>query len=319
MKQRARIALAAMVGLTAGLGGALSTALRSSLPSELRGTRMREGSVAPVLSIPDSAMGGVITEVCARPGDPVKVGQVLVRFNAAELQQRLRELQLAELSVAAQLAGRGVLERVPERLKRYIYQTHPDVVNSEQQYVRALDAWEKLAGTRRAGEEASLAAAAQQRTLARRRLDRVLAISGDRDEMALVIRNIRKNRAELQQLLRDREVRADVNGIVDILDLKPGDKMFPKLPVATIRMDGEYSVDVILPDSGAMQVKRGQMIAGNLVNGAAIQAIVESVSRRKIAVAFREQRNVEEDTVIHLRFHSDRAIVAGLPAQFYLP
>ena len=319
MQQRARIALAALVALSAGLGGALSTALRPPLPSEVSSIGMRTGSIAPVLSIPNSALGGVVTEVCVRPGDAVKVGQILVRLNAQELQQRLREIQLAELSVDAQLAGRGVLDRVPERLKRYIYQTHPDVVSAEEGYVRALDAWEKTSGSRRAEEEAKLTAAAGQRTLARRRLDQVLSTSAGNGEMQLVIRNLRKNRAELEQLLRDREVRADVNGFVDILDLKPGDKMFPRSPLATIRVDGEYAADVILPNRDASRVQRGQIIPGHVVNGPAVQATVELVSQLKIAAAFREQRDVEEDTVVHLRFHSDRSLRAGSPAQFYLP
>lgn len=311
MKRGSHLGLAVL----AVLSGALCTALRSTRSSaELPSGAMREGLIEPVLSLSYSGLGGEVVEVCARPGDWVKKGQVLLRLDASELRDRLKALAFAERSIRAELSGRGVLERVPNRIKRYLYQTHPDVVDAEEEYVRALSAWEQAPESGRAVAEAKLAIAADQRTRAKNRLDRILATPAGQEELGLVVTNIGKNRSEVEQLLAEREVRAQADGSVDILDLRPGDRLLPRQPAATVRVAQEYTARLVMPAASTAQLQ-----VGARVNGDVASAVVESVTQRKVPAAFREKRSLEDDTVVRVRFHSATAIVPGSVGRFYLP
>lgn len=300
---------------SAPLVAAFATLLAATLLfSNLRGARFIESSLEPVLAISDSGLGGLITEVCAHPGDRVQKGQVLVRLDASRLRLQLEELQATERLTKGALDGRGVLQRVPERLRRYLYETHPDVVQAEYGYVKALDDFETSPGPER---KAQLSAAAQQRTNARRKLDRVLASAGVHDEMTLMLRNVQKNRAEIERLLNGQDVRASADGFVDILDLKPGDRIFPRVPAAAVRVSDEYTSDLIVPNATNLRV--GARISGTAATGAPFSGIVESLASRKVPAAFREDRNIDEETVARVRVHSSRPFLPGTACRFLLP
>jgi multidrug resistance efflux pump len=280
------VAAAALAGLVRGGG-------------EVR-RRTVMASVEPASVMAVSTAGGVVAEVLAKPGDRVAKGAILVRFDAGALGEQRRSLESA-------LESARTIAAIPRAAGAVAVDAHPDVLAAEERYTAALAAWEQSPGNGRA----ALDRATAERVEARRRVARGMGRSaaGIGETVATLEARLR----DLEGALADREVRAPVDGVVEILDLRPGDRIAPGGPVAALTIPGEYVCEF------RGEAGNGVVLRGALPNGSPLEAKVEGVVKRAVPVALREDRRVAEETFVRARFHSDGVLVPGSTVRLELP
>lgn len=208
---------------------------------QARGERSKtiEGRMEPEVAVASAALGGKVESVLVRRGQSVKAGQVLVRFDARELDQRLSQAEAALRQAPAEVIATtaSFVERVPPATWASLLQSDPARLVAEQEYVAALAAFE---GERTASARVRLRRAEAQRVSAYQRADEL------RPQTLSKLENMR---AEAQKTIRwlatqrDRlEVRSPVNGTVELLELAPGDTVLPGAAVALIDLPHRWVV-----------------------------------------------------------------------------
>jgi multidrug resistance efflux pump len=125
--------------------------------------------------------------------------------------------------------------------------------------------------------------------------------------------------AMLHRQLEESEVRAPANGVIQTMDLRPGDMIAPNQPVAVLLESNELWVRVFVPETRLGDVKVGQPvdIFIDTFPKRAFKSRVQSVSER----AEYTPRNVQtpeqrEDQVFAVRLRLDPApeLKAGMTA-----
>ncbi len=267
-------------------------------------TRGVMAAVEPATQIAFAKAGGTVSEVLARAGDRVRKEQPLVRFEAAALLGRRAE-------VAAALESAKGLSTIPRPAIALAVDAHPDVLAAEEEYTRALSAFEQAPAEQRA----ALARAAAARTEARQRIGRSLAKStADLSNTTATLEDLLR---ELDRAIAEREVRAPADGIVDLLDLHPGDRIVPGAPAATVVIPGEYACEFTLPSAAGL--RPGTALRAVAAGRAPVVARVERVSTRAIPSALRENRAAAEETVVRARFSLAAPLAPGAPVRLELP
>ena len=201
-----------------------------------------------------SLVGGRVTRVHVQEGDTVSAGQALVSLEPDLLELQLREQQGRVDEARARLA----LVREGPR---------------SEDLARARVEWQTAENDRRRMEELM-----REGIVARQQYDTAEAYAATRLE-ALRERErgsrpveIEAARAAVQQeegrlayLLRQREetvVRAPAAGLVQSLDLRPGDLVAPNQPVATLLEPSQLWVRVYVPETKLAHVRRGETVKG---------------------------------------------------------
>ena len=110
---------------------------------------LKTGMVSPLLTIPRARFGGIVREVYAKTGDRVESGQLLVRFEAKELEARLVQLRKAAQAAEAAVKGGNAIAQIPAQVRQSLSEMHPDTIQAEQEYVDALAALDLAKGDRR--------------------------------------------------------------------------------------------------------------------------------------------------------------------------
>lgn len=265
------------------------TACRSSVPLPV------VASVEPLTVTVISRAGGTVEEVFAKPGDRVAVGAPLVRLRPATLARRD---ELDRLLAAAKATA-----SLPAALRNMLVDSHPDVERAEREYVEALRA--RDAG----GPSERLTHAAAERVAVRNRISRQVGSGG-----AGVVPFLEARRRELDAL-GDGLVRSEHGGSVDLLDLRPGDRVPPGSPVALIVTGEAYSAEFEVPP-GVAPPAAGAQGAAHL-DGRRLQWTVESVHRRLIPPGLREDRSVSHRVAVRARIDAAGTIVVpGARAEF---
>ena len=280
----------------------------------------RKGSVHPVLNIPRARLGGTVREVLAKTGDRVERGQVLVRFEAGELEARLTQLRKAAQSAEAAVKGGKAMAQIPNQVRQYLYEMHPETVKAEREYVDALATFDQAQGANRDAPNVRLRHAAEERTLVRRRLGQLFAGRSNGEDSRVYLAEIDRNIAEVEKVLQDAVVRATSNAVVDLLDAHEGEKIQPGQPVAVLVSVGEYSVDLGATEAELTRLHTGMTLKGRLEGSSRqIEARIESISKRKLPVIARENLQVAEEPVVRVSIVSAAPLRAGLIAVFELP
>lgn len=223
-----------------------------------------EGRIEPEAVIAAATLGGRVKSVLARRGQHVDAGQVLVRFEAEDLDARMKQAQaalaLAPPGVIATTAS--FVERVPSSIWASLLQTDPVRLAAEREYGDA------LAAAERDGTVAARARLKRAETL------RVSAFRRTDDLRPQTLVNLEKVRAEAERTLlwftaqRERlDVQSPVGGIVELLDLTAGDNVMPGAAVALVALPGRWvvtsraqypsgsPVEVLLPDGVRIRAK----------------------------------------------------------------
>ena len=197
------------------------------------------GRMEPEAVVAAAVLGGRVEAVLARRGQHVEAGQVLVRFDAQELDERLSRASAALREAPAHVIATtaSFVERVPPATWASLLQTDPARLQAEREYVAALASMESNGN---AAAHARLKRAEAQRVTAFRRAD---------DLRPHTLANLETVRAEAQRTIlwlksqRERlEVRSPVSGTVELLDLMAGDTVMPGAAVALVDLPGRWVV-----------------------------------------------------------------------------
>jgi multidrug efflux pump subunit AcrA (membrane-fusion protein) len=282
----------------------------------VQGRSVKSGSIHPVMSIPRARLGGIVREVLAKPGDRVEAGQVLVRFEAKDLEIRLRQLRQAAQAADAAVKGGDAMAQIPNQVRQYLYEMHPDTVKAEREYVDALAAAEQTAD---AGRE-RLRRAAEERMLVRRRLGKLFAGSANAGDSREYASEIARNIADVEKLLRESEVRAPSRAVVDLLEAHPGDRLQPGQPVAVLVSIGEYSVEFAVTEIERQRLHERMVLSGRLeADSRRIEGRIDSLSTRKLPVIARDNLQKAEEPLVRVRIVSAAPMRAGAKAEFEIP
>jgi multidrug resistance efflux pump len=216
------------------------------------------------------ATGGRVAEVLARAGQPVKAGQLLLRMAPSELDRKVLVSLHALRSAPAAPTGSSALERVPLATWMRLERTDPARLAAEQEYVTALDGFERspsAAGRARLG-----------RAIARRRTA-YESQAVYRASNLSALREAERTSADLagwlERQLARLDVRATVGGVVELLDLSAGDTVAPLWPVALIDPAGRFTVEANIGE-GRRAPRPGTRVDVLMEGDRRIAGVVES-------------------------------------------
>lgn len=253
------------------------------------------GRIEPEAVIAAATLGGRVKSVHAHRGQHVNVGDVLVRFEAEELDARLKRVHdvvaLAPAGVIATTSS--FIERVPPSTWASLLQTDPVRLDAEREYVDA------LAATEREGTPAAVARLNRAKTL------RVSAIRRADELRPQALTQLEKVRAEAESAMswlgeqRERlDVKSPVSGIVEVLDLKVGDSVLPGAAVALLALPGKWVV------TSRGEYPSGSAVEESLANGVRIRATTAEpagTGRVRIRIST-TAANVQAGDAVGLRF-----------------
>jgi multidrug resistance efflux pump len=200
-----------------------------------------------------SLVGGRVTEVLVTEGAKVRAGQPLVKFETDLGALQIREQKAAVDQARANLAKMRAGPRSEEIVRARVEAENAD---RERKRLKAL-ADEGIIGRQQYEDAATRARTAQEtyRELARgNRAEDIRATEAalDREEQRL---------AFLLRQSQETVVKAPADGIVESLDLRPGDLVPANQPVARILEPGQLWVRVWVPEPLLGRVRLGQKAA----------------------------------------------------------
>ena len=223
-----------------------------------------EGRIEPEAVVASATLGGRVKAVLARRGDHVEAGQILVRFEAEDLDARMEQARgiLALAPAGTIVTTASFVERVPPAVWASLLQTDPVRLEAEHEYADALAAVERDGN---AANKARLRRAETLRVAAFRRTDEL------RPQTLANLESIRGEADRMMRWLMTQRGRLDtqspVGGIIDMLDLAVGEDVRPGTPVALVVLPGRWVVRARAP------YPPGSPVAVLLPNGDRVSAI----------------------------------------------
>ncbi len=199
-----------------------------------------------------SLIGGRVLEVSVQEGERVKKGEIVVTLEAALLDLQIREQQSRIAEAKANLAK---IEKGPrnEELRR----ARLDWENADREAKRLQELFAQgVVGRQQYDDAATRAATAKEWY---QELER-----GSRKEDVMAARAaVEREEGQLAYLQRQREetiVRSPADGIVESLDLRPGDLVAANQPVAKILEADQLWVRVYIPEPQMGLAREGQSV-----------------------------------------------------------
>lgn len=199
-----------------------------------------------------SLVGGRVLEVLVEEGDSVAAGQLLVRLDGDLIATQVKE-QEARVAQA-----KAALDRVVSGPRReQIERARIEWDRAEKERKRQ----ESLLAQALTSDEAYDAAAAAANS-AFQAYDELRAGSRSEDERQAraAFDEAQSRLAYLQRQLAETEVRAPASGLVQTLDLRPGDIVLPNQGVVAILEPDELWVRVFVPETRLGLVRVGQAV-----------------------------------------------------------
>ncbi len=271
--------LCAMVALMATLVASTRT------PSAPAGTSVSV-FVEPVTLVLAAGMNGTVERVLASAGTHVAPGERILELRAPELDAAEAARRLEQL--AADL---------PPTARQAWIEAHQQTAAAEAAYVQALtdlDRHPQDAALRR-----RVTAAGQERQAVRTRLANLLDQATTAD-LAPLVRQLR-DRATLQA--------PDSAATIELLEVRPGQRVTAGQPLAILTLEHEYTADLVLPPA-----VRAPASLRLHFQGRTLPAAIGSLVQRDIPFGFRKDRRVASERVARLRFRSTLPIAPGTPA-----
>jgi multidrug resistance efflux pump len=200
-----------------------------------------------------SLVGGRVERVYVREGERVAAGQPLVGFESD-----LRDLELAEQR-ARVAEARATLARVEHGPRREeLERARIEWQAAETDRRRFAELWREGVVPRRDYDAAQVREATARQTL--REAER----GGRAEDVAAARAALERELGRLAFLERQRQetlVTAPSAGVVEVLDLRPGDLVAANRPVATLLEPGQLWVRVYVPEPDLGRVRVGQPVA----------------------------------------------------------
>jgi HlyD family secretion protein len=197
-----------------------------------------------------SLVGGRVARVFVEEGDTVQAGQPLVAF-----EPDLRDLEIAEQRARIAEAGAALARTEAGPRDEETRRARIDWESAETDRKRFQALFESGVIPRREYETAQVRAAKALETL--REAER----GGRREDVEAARAALAREEQRLAFLERQREemlVTAPATGIVEVLDLRPGDLVAANQPVASILEPGQLWVRVYVPETELARVRIGQ-------------------------------------------------------------
>jgi HlyD family secretion protein len=305
-----------------------------------------------------STIGGRVTAVNVNDGQLVRKGQLLVMLDDTELQADLRaathQAQQAGASVAqaqaqlqktesAQPHQLGVARMSVRAARANLASADAQATEQTRNYARSLRLYQEgaisaqsLDAVRAAyrSSQASIAAAdadlgsslVQLAQLERSTLPADLASARENYGAAVASRQAaHANVAAAQSRLREMYVTAPADGIIDSLDLRPGDMVGPRAQVATVRefIDPYVRIYVAQKDLGRVSVGIPVSVRSDALPGVTFHGKVEQIDQdaqftpRDVQTA---QDRAEVVFGVKVRVHDpERRLRAGTTVEVALP
>lgn len=258
-----------------------------------------------------SLMGGRVAEVPVQEGDSVKAGQTIVRFDRYLLDPQIKaqESRVAQMRANLDRVEKGPRREEVERAR--INSEHAEKERARQETLL------KQGVTSQATFDDAVAEAqsAAQQYDELKRGSRAEDVQLARAQLAAEEGTL----AMLHRQVEETEVRAPADGIIQTMDLRPGDIIAPNQAVAVLLESDQLWLRVFVPETRLGNVKVGQAVdvAIDTFPKRAFKASVQSVSER----AEYTPRNVQtpeqrQDQVfaVRLRLESAPELKAGMTA-----
>ena len=209
---------------------------------------------------------------------------VRVGYREEQVEQARAELEAAR---ALALNARRTYERYR--------QLWNDGVYSRQRFDDIETRWKAAVATEKAAEErlaelekgyrAEEVASAEARYLQMQAYERKISSGFRREDVEAAHAALALGEAELRQAesrYRERLVRSPADATVEVLDVRPGDLIAPRSPVATLLESDQLYVRVFIPETeiGRIQVGQSAMFRVDSFPGRDFTAVVEQVNNK---------------------------------------
>ena len=258
-----------------------------------------------------SLMGGRVSEVLVEEGDSVQAGETLVRFDRYLLDPQIKE---QESRIAQMRANLERVERGPRREE--IERARINYEHAEKERVRQETLLKQGVGIQATYDETAAAAeVAKQQWEELKRGSRSEDVQAARAQLSAEENTL----AMLHRQVEESEVKAPADGIIQTMDLRPGDMIAPNQPVAVLLESNELWVRVFVPETRLGEVRVGQPVDISIdtyprrVFKSKVQSVSERAEYTPRNVQTPEQR---EDQVFAVRLRLDPApeLKAGMTA-----
>lgn len=220
-----------------------------------------------------SRYGGRVVEIGIQEGDTVKSNQVLLRLEALELKAR-RDQVTAML--AEWRAGARKEELATAKAEMEAVAADLEFARSEERRTAQLVNSGAIATSER--DRAVSRANTLEKSLAASKSRYDLLIAGTRPER---IAQSEAQLAEIETQLRELEVRAPAEAVVETLHVKLGDVLPPNAPVATLLLSSHLWIRVYVPAPWLGHLKLGQKVRVRVDSfpGKDFQGEIEQIAR----------------------------------------
>jgi HlyD family secretion protein len=252
----------------------------------------RDGSVSGTIEVDEtrvaSRYGGRVAEILAREGDGLAPGQPMVRLDAAEL--RARRDQAAAL-LAELKAGPRREEMAAAKAEWEAQEAELEFARADAKRVSELFGEAAVSAAER--DRAATRAAALEKSAAAAQSRHELLLAGTRPEQ------IARAEAELREIeahLREMEVAAPTNAVLEVLHVKAGDAAAPNQPLATLLLTNHLWVRVYVPEPWL----------GFIALGDPVRVRVDSFPERDFAGEVEQVARAAEFTPRNVQTVSDR-------------
>ena len=264
-----------------------------------------------------SRYGGRVASILAQEGDTLQPGQVIAKLEAPELRSRkeFAAAQLAELK-----AGPREQEIAAAKSDWEAMAAELDFASSENKRIEDLFKKTTVAETERDRALAKVRSLEKSAAAAKSRYELLLA--GTRPER---LRQVEAQLAEIETQIRELEVSAPTNSVLEALHVKPGDVLTPNREIATLLLPEHLWVRVYVPATWIGQIKLGERVEArpDSAPGTVYQGEVEQISReaeftpRNVQTA---EERIKQVFGIKIRLRNERdELRAGMSAQIVFP
>ena len=220
-----------------------------------------------------SRYGGRVDEIMPQEGDALKAGQVIVELDAAELRARREQsaAQLAELEAGPRKEEIEAAQHDWEALVAQSEQARADAKRATELFTqKTISETEHDQALSRARALEKNAAAAKSRY--------DLLLAGTRPER---IAQARAHLAEIDTQLREMQINAPSDCVLEVLDVKVGDVLAANREVATLLLSQHLWVRVYVPEPWLGQIKLNESVKVRVDSdpGKDFSGVVEQIAR----------------------------------------
>ena len=263
-----------------------------------------------------SRYGGRVQNISAWEGDSLKPGQAFITLDAAELaaQRDHANAVLAELSAGPRREEIAAAKATWEALEAEL-----DLAQSNARRAEGLFAQRTISATER--DQMATHAQSLAKNVASAKSRHELLLAGTRPEQ------IEQARARLDQInaqLREMEISAPTNAVLEALNVKVGDVLAPNQPAATLILPHHLWVRVFVPQPWLGHIKVGDAaeVRVDSFPDRVFSGTVEQISREAEFTPRNVQtvaERIKQVFGIKVRLNSEDNLRAGMSADVTFP